>query len=375
VSALRRVTSSAGAPDVAVIGGGIVGCAVAAFAAEDGARVRLYEGWRLAAGASGRNSGLVQHPLDAGLTGLFEASVALYRELGHGFSLPRDPAGVLFVGEDAAALEPVRAAIARDFPELVAEPLAGAELHAAEPGLARDLAAFRLHTGYPVPPAAATEAFAARARAAGAELLEGVAARPEVRAGRVEGVRTDAGIEPAGVVVVAAGPWSSELVDPSGAWQPIAPLWGVNVELRLGLTPRHALEQPGIETLTGEAGLPGTIFSLVTHDGVSALGSTFLADEPDAAALAPVLLERGTRFVPDLPQAAVVSVRACARPLSVDGRPLLGPAGDADGLLIAAGHGPWGVSLGPQSARLVADTALGRYVEIPAALQALRLRS
>jgi glycine/D-amino acid oxidase-like deaminating enzyme len=368
------VRSNAGALDVAVIGGGIVGCAVAAFAAEDGASVRLYERERLAAGASGRNSGLVQHPLDAGLTTLFEASVAVYRGLGHGFSLPSDPAGVLFVGEDAGALEPVRAAIARDFPELVAEPLEGAELHAAEPGLARDLAAFRLHTGYPVPPAAATEAFAARARAAGAELLEGMAARPEVRAGRVEGVRTDAGIDAAGVVVVAAGPWSSELVDPSGSWQPIAPLWGVNVELRLDPAPHHTLEQPGIETLTGEAGLPGTIFSLVTHDGISALGSTFLADEPDAAALAPVLIERGTRFVPGLPEAAVVSVRACARPLSVDGRPLLGPVGGADGLLIAAGHGPWGVSLGPQSARLVADAALGRRVEIPPALQALRLR-
>ena len=61
------------------------------------------------------------------------------------------------------------------------------------------------------------------------------------------------------------------------------------------------------------------------------------------------------------------------RPLSVDGRPLLGPVGDTDGLFIAAGHGPWGVSLGPQSARLVTDAVLGRPVEIPAALQALRL--
>lgn len=367
------MTSNAATPDVAVIGGGIVGCAVAAFAAEAGARVRLYEREHLAAGASGRNSGLVQHPLDAGLTALFEASVALYRELGHGFSLPADPAGVLFVGEDAAALEPVRAALAHDFPELGAEPLEGDELHAAEPVLARDLAAFKLHTGYPVPPAAATKAFAARARAAGAELLEGMAARPELRAGRAEGVRTDAGFEPAGVVVVAAGPWSSQLVDPSGSWQPIAPLWGVNVELRLDPAPRHTMEQPGIETLTGEAGLPGTIFSLVTHDGVSALGSTFLAEEPDTAALAPVLIERGTRYVPDLPQAAVVSVRACARPLSADGRPLLGPVG-YEGLLIAAGHGPWGVSLGPESSRLVADAALGRPVEIPAVLQALRMR-
>lgn len=366
------MTSNAGAPDLAVIGGGIVGCAVAAFAAEGGARVRLYEREQLAAGASGRNSGLVQHPLDAGLAELFTASVTLYRELGHGFSLPAEPAGVLFVGEDAGALEPTRAVIAGSFPELGAQPLEGGELHAAEPGLARDLAAFRLDTGYPVPPTAATAAFAARARAAGAQLLQGAAARPLVQAGRIAGVRTDDGIEPAGAVVVAAGPWSSELIDESGAWRPIAPLWGVNVELRLDSTPRHALEQPGIETLTAEGGLPGSIFSLVTHDGVSALGSTFLAEEPDAAALAPVLIERGARFVPELPQATVVSVRACARPLSVDGRPLLGPAGDADGLFLAAGHGPWGISLGPQSARLVADAVLGRPVAIPAALQARR---
>jgi glycine/D-amino acid oxidase-like deaminating enzyme len=369
------VTSNASAPDIAVIGGGIVGCAAAAFAAENGARVRLYEREHLAAGASGRNSGLVQHPLDAGLAGLYHASVELYRELDHGFSLPSDPVGVLFVGENSAVLEPVRAEIAFSFPELGADRLEGAELHAAEPGLARDLAAFRLHTGFPVPPAAATQAFAARARAAGAELLEGVEASPVEEAGRVAGVRAGDDVEPAGAVIVAAGPWSSELIDPSGAWRPVSPLWGVNVELRLDPPPRHTLEQPGIETLTGEGGLPGSIFSLVTHDGVSALGSTFLAEEPDAAALAPVLIERGTRFVPGLQRADVVSVRACARPLSVDGRPLLGAAGDAEGLFIAAGHGPWGISLGPESARLMVDAALGRPVEISPALQARRFSS
>ena len=56
----------------------------------------------------------------------------------------------------------------------------------------------------------------------------------------------------------------------------------------------------------------------------------------------------------------VVSVRACARPLSADGRPLLGPLPGVDGLFVAAGHGPWGISLGPGSARLVADAVLGR---------------
>ena len=112
---------------------------------------------------------------------------------------------------------PTRADLAARFPELRAEALDPATLHAAEPALAEGLAAFRLDTGLPVPPAAATQAFAARARAAGAELIEGVAATPLIEDGRATGVRTAAGTEPAGAVVVAAGPWTSALIaDPTG---------------------------------------------------------------------------------------------------------------------------------------------------------------
>ena len=57
--------------DVAVIGGGIVGCATAAFLAEGGASVLLAEREAIAAGASGRNSGIVQHPMDEVLAPLF----------------------------------------------------------------------------------------------------------------------------------------------------------------------------------------------------------------------------------------------------------------------------------------------------------------
>ena len=67
--------------DVAVIGGGIVGCALAAFLAEGGASVVLYEREQIAAGASGRNSGVLQHPFDETLAGLYEESLRHYREL------------------------------------------------------------------------------------------------------------------------------------------------------------------------------------------------------------------------------------------------------------------------------------------------------
>src|SRR3989304_3840242 len=46
-----------GAPDVAVVGGGITGCSCALALAEAGLRVRLYEAREVAGGASGRNGG------------------------------------------------------------------------------------------------------------------------------------------------------------------------------------------------------------------------------------------------------------------------------------------------------------------------------
>ena len=109
-------------------------------------------------------------------------------------------------------------------------------------------------------------------------------------------------------------------------------------------------------------------FSLVTAAGVSSLGSTFLEDEPDPLALLPALVERGARFVPAIARAAAGTHRLCARPQSRDGRPLVGAIPGIDGLWIAAGHGPWGISTGPASGRLIADLVCAREMIPPAAL-------
>jgi glycine/D-amino acid oxidase-like deaminating enzyme len=354
------VSATGGAPDVAVVGAGILGCATAAFLAEAGAHVRLYEREGVAAAASGRNSGVLQHPLDEALVGLYEASLALYLALGPGLPLPVEPAGVLVVAEDADLLRPQAAALAERFPELSPQWLEGAELKDAEPAIGEGLFACRLTTGRPVPPAAAARGYAARARAAGADLRIGEAVEGvTVRDARVEGLTVGGRDEPAGAVVVAAGPWTSELLDPDGGWRPVVPLWGVNVELRLPQPPRHVIEEAGVEALTTPGESLASIFSIVTAGGVSTVGSTFLPHEPDPDAVAGGLLERGARFVPALAGVAPSSARACPRPLSADGRPLLGHIPGVEGLFVASGHGAWGLSLGPASARLVADAVLG----------------
>ncbi len=357
--------------DVAVVGGGIVGCALAAFLAEAGASVLLFERDVVGAAASGRNSGILQHPMEAALVPLFAESLRHYRELAdHGLTLPDEPHGVLMLAESEAELAGELAALRSAFGELRAEGLAAGEPAALEPAVAPSLAGVRLHTGYPVGPAAATAAFAARATAAGARLVTG--AEVTLAPG---GVIVDDARRAAGAVVVAAGPWTPGLVDPSGAWRPIQPLWGVVAQVRLEAPPRHTLEEAGIEQLVAQGGETPPIFSLVTTGAVSALGSTFLPARPDPDTVAPLLRRRGARFVPALARAPTGSVRACARPLSADGLPLLGRAPGRDDIFIAAGHGPWGVSLGPASARLVADLVLGRAACLAAAFDPSRFHA
>ena len=107
--------------DVVVIGGGIVGTSAAAFLAEAGATVTLVERDGLASGASGANSGIVQHPFDPILAALYRETVGLYRELTAadvGFRLGAEPAGLIYVSADEAAVRAVDRSLADAFPEL-----------------------------------------------------------------------------------------------------------------------------------------------------------------------------------------------------------------------------------------------------------------
>ena len=266
--------------------------------------------------------------------------------------------------------------IAALFPSLATEVVTGAGLQAIEPTAAPDLVACYVPIAFPVPPSASTYAYATVAERRGVTIRQGRGATPVVRDGRVVGVKVGTEVILADQVLVAAGPWSPELVDPTGAWRPIRPLWGVVVEIELAEPPRMVLEEAEIDGRIGAESRIGeeaaSDFSLITALGVSAVGSTFLDDEPDPETWIVPLLSRAQTFVPGVASAPIRGVRACARPLSADRRPLIGPVPGVEGLFICAGHGPWGISTGPASARLVTDLMLGRAVAVPPELDSAR---
>jgi glycine/D-amino acid oxidase-like deaminating enzyme len=383
------------APDVVIVGAGIVGCSAAAFLAEGGARVTVLELADVAAGASGRNSGVVQHPFDPALRDLYRETVEIYRDLADAtdqeFAFGPEPAGVLLVGLEPDGPRRLSTALRERWPELDPSFIAGDELRRLEPALAPGVAACQVRIGFPVPPASATRAFAALARRRGARVATGTCVAELVRArdGRATGVRlADGSVVGAGAILVAAGPWSPGLLDPTGGWRPIRPQWGVVAEVALGEPPRHVLEESGMDEALGRIALTQIgpygpddgpddhgdrpDFSLVTAAGRSALGSTFLEAEPDAEAWLPRLVARGRRFVPAIGRARTGPIRVCARPSALDQRPLLGPVPGMPGVFLAAGHGPWGISTGPASSRLVCAAILGERAPIAPELDAAR---
>ncbi|HET6505292.1 MAG TPA: FAD-dependent oxidoreductase [Baekduia sp.] len=351
--------------DVVVVGAGIVGCVTAASLARRGARVAVFDAGPVGAGASGRNAGLVEHPFEAEQVALHEETVAILRDVLGADVVPAEPTGALLLFGDAAGAERAVAEAAA-FPELAPALLAPGEVTALEPGVRDGLWGCLLATGHPLRPAAAVHRFAGLARERGATLVTDAPVALHRDGGTVRGVVAGGEVHRADVVVVAAGAASSALVDPTGRWRPVRPVWGVSVSIDGGARPRVPL-------MDGRGELPPKAFSLIATPSELALGSTWLADEPDGAPWATQLLADAAAFWPAATTATIAATRVCARPHAFDGRPLLGPVAGDPTLWLATGHGGRGISTGAASAHLLADALLaGDAAAIPPALRADR---
>ena len=174
-------TSPAGTGDydVAIIGGGVVGCAIARAFTLEGARVVLFEkAADVLDGASKGNSGILHTGFDAPEDSLEQACIAAghaeYLDICDRLNLPVIRCGALVLAwtDDEAAILPGLMEQARRNRINDVEPLSAADILKLEPGLSRTVrAGFRVPREYLIDPWSAPHAYLRQATANGAILM------------------------------------------------------------------------------------------------------------------------------------------------------------------------------------------------------------
>ena len=204
--------------DVAIVGGGIAGCASAYYLAKRGLSVALFEKGRIAGEQSGRNWGFVrQQGRDPLEIPMMMACIRIWRGLEAELEADIEwrQGGILYLTEDEAGVAKYEAWLdkARAF-QLDSRLLSAREVAKLLPGMARDWdAALYTQSDGQADPVKTTTAFARAAARHGAEIHTGcIVEGIETAGGQATGLRTEAGEVKAGAVLIAAGAWTGPML-------------------------------------------------------------------------------------------------------------------------------------------------------------------
>ena len=219
-------------------------------------------------------------------------------------------------------------------------------------------AAYEPDSGY-VDAIAATRGMARAALAAGADIREGTPVLGiETVGDRIRGVRTSDGLFAAETVVVAAGPWTPNLVEDAGIDVPIEAL-----RVQVAIVQRPLAIESHMVYLDTAAGIfarpwaPGrTLIGLGggdQHDPVDP-DHHEPGNDPGYGELAIAAL---ARRIPAMRGAAYVHGHAGLYDMTPDAHPIIGSAGP-DGLFLMTGFSGAGFKKGPAVAEAMADLLL-----------------
>lgn len=369
--------------EVVVIGAGIVGASAAYQLAVGGAGVTVVDDHR-PGGATAAGAGIIaavsSKPSDLG-TARFRIDAARhYLELdllcsARGLEASYGRAGQLTLALTDDDVAQLRAEYERSI-ELVdrfgtravgqPELLTSQQIRDRHPAIGANHGGLMRPEIARVDGAAMRDALRQLAATAGAKRVVGTA-ELVTEGGAVIGVRTQDGLIEADAVLVAAGAWSGALT----ARAPVLPHRGQLLHLRMpGLS-----DLPILDTCAGHYLLtfPGDVVVIGATREAGADFNTVTDGQPTAGGMAQVLAE-GMSLVPSLRDAQWIGPRVGFRPASRDGRPFLGRAPDVDGLYLATGMGPSGLTLGPYCGSVIARHILGdpSAPEIPASFDPAR---
>jgi glycine oxidase len=357
--------SSAGQPDLLVLGGGIIGLSVAWRARQRGLEVTLLERGEIGHGTSRVAAGMIapvaevefgtagRRLLDLGLrSAAMWPGFADELQERSGVELELRRTGTLLLardGDEAAELD--RQLSFRESLGLDVRRLAPSAARDLEPALAPALRlALEVPDDHAVDPRQALAALRAVCERGGVVLREGLGAIGlDVSGERVRGVLLPGGERVgAGRVLLATGPWSADVAGlPESARLPVRPVKGQILRLRdpdgPGLLSRVVRYDGGYVVPRG--------------DGRYVLGASVEERGFELGATAGgvyELLRDARELLPGIAELEIEELSVGLRPGTPDNLPAIG-RGALEGLLWATGHHRNGILLAPLTAELIAD--------------------
>jgi glycine oxidase len=354
--------------DVAIVGGGIIGLAVAWRARERGMSVALLERDELGRGASHVAAGMLAPVAEVEFGEAARGSLQLglcsarswprfTGELGEaaGVELALRTNGTLIVARDEdESRELERQHELRRSLGLRVSRLRPSEARELEPALAPTVRrALECPEDHSVDPREVLFALRLACERAGVGIRERTPVASllcDASGAHVTGVLTSDGVRVgAGTVVLAAGAWSEQLaasLGPTATSVPVRPVKGQILRLR----------DPAGAGLLGRAVRYEGGYLLPRGDGRYVLGATVEERGFELRATAGgvyELLRDARELVPGVSELEIEEVSVGLRPGSPDNAPVIGPARGIEGLIWASGHHRNGILLAPLSAELV----------------------
>jgi glycine oxidase len=354
--------------DVLIVGGGVIGCAIARELALRGIQALILErgepcreaSWAAAGALIARAQGFGE---DVGLD-LKLASLSLFKFYCAGLEDEtgidtgyRETGGIdLFLTQNE--VQEIETFLAWQAAKGIdAEKVFEGDLEEFEPNLNPEI---RLGVYFPgftqVRTPWFTRAVLASALANGAEIETHTEVREFIREGdRVVGVRTDHEECFAATTILAAGPWSPALARLLGKEVPGVPVKGQIILLEDRSKPVRHIVHHGKTYLTPRD--EGRIVVGSTEEWVGFQRRNTLEGISK-------LLSRANFFFPGLAHASVEDVWHGFRPYTVDGLPFIGGIDGLEGFLCATGHFRSGIILSPITAKVIAELVEGEAPRI-----------
>ncbi len=349
--------------DVLIIGAGVHGASLAFHLAERGVKVAVLEKKYIAAGATGRSSGLVRMHYD------LEAEAALAwvsfqyfrdwaRRVGGECGFTRTGFLQLVSRHQTDALRAnVRMQQRLGIPTLL---VTADDVRRLAPAFATDdleLAAYEPESGYADPTSTATALMDA-ARARGAGLFQDCRVEEiRIRSGRIEGVKTSRGEFYAPIVVNAAGPWARQVCEMVGLDLPLT-TWRHDV-MYAQRPPEMALPHPTVIDFPNLMYFrPEGPLTLVGLEDGNPLGESPEGDTDHARpGFVERAIERICRRIPRMEQAGLHSAHGGYDGITPDQHPVLGPAGP-EGFWLDCGFSGTGFKIAPAVGLCLAEWML-----------------